>query len=99
MESHEIISVKVVLGKSLHPNWKRNMQVIQTDQGLYIDNIEGNQFGFFKDAAPGFNWAPFVGKTVNDIKIYNAQGYQWLNKKAQPSSPGFRELDPDSAPF
>lgn len=81
MDSHYIISVKIVQGKSLHPNWKSNMQIIQTDVGLYIDNIEGKQFGYFQDAEPGFNWSTYVGQQVRGLKIYNDHGYQWLNKR------------------
>lgn len=40
METHEIISVKIVLGQSLSPRWHNNMQIIETDKGTYIDNIE-----------------------------------------------------------
>lgn len=83
MESHYIISVKIVLGTSLNPGWKRgNMQIIQTDKGLYIDNVKGNQFGFFKDASPGYDWGEQVGNKVGGIRVFNDQGYQWLNKKS-----------------
>ncbi len=80
MENHFIISVKIVQGISLNPRWKSNMQVIQTDKGLYIDNIEGKQFGFFKDSAPGYSWSTVVGQQVSDIEIFYDHGYQWINK-------------------
>lgn len=81
METHKIISVKIVIGSSLRPNWRNNMQIIETDKGTYIDNLEGAQFGYFKDANPGYNWSSEVGRTVNNIKIYNHDNFKWLNKR------------------
>jgi hypothetical protein len=81
METHKIISVKIVTGASLSPRWRNNMQIIETDKGTYIDNIEGAQFGYFHDAKPGYAWASKVGQTVNDIKIYDYANFKWLNKQ------------------
>lgn len=81
METHEIISVKIVTGASLNPKWRNNMQVIETNKGTYIDNLEGAQFGFYNDANPGYNWSGMVGKTVSNVKIYQHSGFQWLNKR------------------
>ncbi len=81
METHEILSVKTVTGQSLNERWQNNMQIIETDQGTYIDNIEGAQFGYFHDAHPGYNWAAKVGQKVSGIKVYDHANYRWLNKQ------------------
>lgn len=81
MEIHKIISVEIVSGSSLNSRWRNDMQRIKTDKGTYIDNIEGVQFGFFKEANPGYNWSSMIGKTVRDIKIFSYGDYLWLNKK------------------
>lgn len=81
METHKIISVKIVTGSSLSSRWHNDMQVIETDKGSFIDNIIGTQFGYFKDANPGYNWASKIGGQVDNIKIYNHAGYKWLNKQ------------------
>jgi hypothetical protein len=81
METHEIISVKIVTGPSLNPKWRNNMQVIETDKGTYIDNLEGAQFGYFNDANPGYNWSAKVGQIVNNVKIYDHANFKWLNKR------------------
>ena len=39
MEEYEIISVRIVAGESLNPRWHTKMQIIETDKGIYIDNI------------------------------------------------------------
>jgi hypothetical protein len=80
MESHKIISVKIVSGSSLHQRWKSPMQFITTEQGEFIDNMPGKQFGFFAEANPGFDWQSRVGQTVSGIKIFHYSGYKWLNK-------------------
>ena len=37
MEKHKILSVKIVAGKTLKPEWNSNMQIIKTDKGEFID--------------------------------------------------------------
>ncbi len=81
METHKILSVKTVSGSSLSSRWRNDMQVIETDQGSYIDNIEGAQFGYFNDAKAGYNWASKIGQQIDNIKIYNHAGYKWINKQ------------------
>ncbi len=81
METHKIISVEIVSGSSLNNNWQNDMQKIETDKGSYIDNMEGGQFGFFKDANPGFDWSSKIGKTVEKIKVFHHGGFKWLNKQ------------------
>lgn len=76
METHEIISVKIVLGQSLSPKWHNNMQIIETNKGSYIDNIENVP----SNLTPGYNWSSFVGHKVSGIKVNNSSGYNWLNK-------------------
>ena len=80
MEKYKILSVKIVAGKTLKPEWNSNMQIIKTDKGEFIDNLPGKQHGFFKTAAPGFNWEPHIGKIVDGIRIFDYSGYKWLNK-------------------
>lgn len=81
LESHTIVSVVIVDGNKLKPNWKSPMQMITTDKGKYIDNMPGRQFGFLTGAKPGFNWEPTIGKSVAGIKVFNYAGYKWLNKQ------------------
>lgn len=81
LESHEIISVEIVSGSSLNSRWRDDMQMIITDKGTYIDNIEGAQFGFFEEAKPGFDWVSKIGQMVEDIKIFKHNNYMWLNKQ------------------
>ena len=80
MEKHKILSVKIVAGKTLKPEWNSNMQIIKTDKGEFIDNLPGKQHGFFKTAAPGFDWKANIGKTFDNIKVFNDSGYKWINK-------------------
>lgn len=79
METHEIISVKIVTGESLSPRWHNNMQVIETDKGTYIDNIE-NLSSAYDHLTPGYNWSSFVGQKVNGITVNDSAGFKWLNK-------------------
>ncbi len=72
MSSHKIISVKVVEGNVLESYWKNNMQEIETDKGKFIDT--------FSD---GFPWYNHVGEVVDDVKIYESKGYQWLKKTSE----------------
>ena len=81
METHKIISVKIVEGNTLNEKWKSPMQVIITDQGEYIDNMPGKQFGFFKDAGPGFDWKSCIGEKVSGIQIFKYSECDWLNKQ------------------
>lgn len=79
MERHKIISVVTVEGDTLYSGWNINMQVIVTDKGKYIDNVVGG----FRDQGPnpGYNWADYVGKTVDGIEILKSRGYLWLKKR------------------
>jgi hypothetical protein len=81
METHEIISVKIVKGSTLNKHWREKMQIVETDKGTYIDNYEGKQFGFFKEATPGFNWGSRVGERVDGIEIFQYEGHLWINKQ------------------
>ena len=76
METHEIISVKIVRGQSLNLKWRNNMQVIETDKGTYIDNIEQVP----SHLTPGYNWSSFVGQKVSGITVNVSSGFSWLNK-------------------
>ena len=76
METHEIISVKIVLGQSLSPKWRNNMQVIETNKGTYIDNIKNVP----SHLTPGYDWSSSVGQKVSGILVNNSSGFNWLNK-------------------
>jgi hypothetical protein len=80
METHKIISVDIVPGSTLNSKWRNKMQIIITDKGTYIDNIENAQFGF-PNAKPGFNWSSKIGETVQDIIIFYYGNFKWLNKQ------------------
>jgi hypothetical protein len=77
METHKIISVRIVPGRELNPRWKSSMQVIVTDKGKYIDNMPGISFSSY---SPGFDWSSNVGKTVCNIQIIHNSGHMWLNR-------------------
>lgn len=79
MNEYEIKSVKIVSGKSLNPRWNTPMQVIETDKGVFIDNLPKEQFGFFNVASPGYNWKSLVSKKVANVQIFHSRGYDWIN--------------------
>ena len=76
----KILYVKVVKGESLNPGWHTPMQVITTDKGEFIDNMPGNQFGYYKKANPGWDWNKEIGKNVSETKVIWDKGFCWLNK-------------------
>ena len=80
MGVYEIISVKIVKGSILSKGWYEKMQIVETNKGTFIDNYIGKQFGFFKDANPGFDWGSRVGERVDGIKIIAHENHQWINK-------------------
>lgn len=63
-----IKNVKIVPGKSLAPNWKRDMQVITTGSKEYIDNIP--MYG-------GHDWKNEIGKIIK-VEINQSSGYYWI---------------------
>jgi hypothetical protein len=67
----KIVNVTIVNGSSFRPNWRRDMQRIETDKGIFIDNIQ--RYG-------GFDWNSKKGEFVTDYKIIKSCGYSWLNK-------------------
>ena len=69
----KIINVSIVNGSSFPPNtWSRKMQKIETDKGMFIDNIPENK---------GFDWESKKGEFVTGYKINDSCGYRWLNKR------------------
>jgi len=55
-------------------NWKNPMQVIYTEKGLFIDNIEGKCFGKSNNIMwKGIDWEQHVRQTVK-ILIVNCVG-------------------------
>lgn len=81
LESHKILSVKVVQGDELNGHWKMSMQVITTDRGEYIDNMPGIRLGVPGFAKAGFDWASMNGERVDGVKVFSLSGYRWLNKQ------------------
>ncbi|MDP3010076.1 MAG: AAA family ATPase [Methylococcales bacterium] len=67
----KIVNVTIVNGSSFRPNWRRDMQRIETDKGIFIDNITKYN---------GFDWKSRIGEFVTDYKIIKSCGYNWLNK-------------------
>ena len=53
--------------------WKSSMQVIYTNKGLFIDNLEGRCFGQSNIMWEGINWKRHIGKEV-EIIIVNCIG-------------------------
>ena len=84
MSAHKIISVDVVRGSRLTAHWRNDMQRITTDQGKFIDNMPGKQFGFVghPNAHPGYDWAQCVGEVVHGANVIEHGDYKWLNKGA-----------------
>lgn len=78
MSTFKILSVEIVEGKTLKPNWHNPMQKIKTAEGEFIDNMPGKQFGYHRDAEPGFDWEQKINQTVQ-AKIINCDGLNWLN--------------------
>jgi hypothetical protein len=76
----KIISVDVVEGRTLKSNWKSQMQVVETDQGRFIDNMPGRKFSRLSYAEDGFDWSRHIGEVVKDCKIIRDSGYLWINK-------------------
>ena len=68
----KIISVETVSGRTLNKNWKSDMQVIETDNGEYIDNIP---YGGYQE---GHDWEDEIGNSV-EVSINNSRGYEWIN--------------------
>ena len=67
-----VIKVTIVKGSKFSPNnWRRDMQEIETDKGIFIDNLP--KYG-------GFDWKSKEGQKITDFKINDSRGYSWLNK-------------------
>lgn len=66
----EIRRVTIVPGADFNPYWRREMQRIETDRGVFIDNIPRNG---------GFDWTLEVGHIVIGFAINEANGHRWLN--------------------
>jgi len=80
MESHKIIDVKIVNGTIFeYLKWKGEMQIIITNQGIFIDNMPGKKFSY-GDIKPGYDWKSCVGKTISGIKIFRCGMFRLLNK-------------------
>ena len=75
----KILTVEI---KKIQPktagSWKSPMQVIETDEGVYIDNLPGTSFGPFPR---GHDWSKHIGKNIDNLntKIRHSSGYEWLN--------------------
>ncbi len=64
----KIITVTQEEGEKFCPTWKRDMQVIETDMGRYIDQL--SQDG-------GYDWQQETGKTV-ECHINKSKGHEWI---------------------
>lgn len=66
-----IISVIIVEGKSLNNNWNGKMQIIKTNEGDFIDNLPGKQYGEFYNpkSREGYDWAKEVGKDIDKVLV------------------------------
>ena len=74
VKKYKILYVKTVEGTQLNPYWKGEMQLIETDKGEYIDNLEGITYGGFK----GHNWKKEIGKTIS-AKVVESANRKWLH--------------------
>ncbi len=79
VDEYLIKSVKIVSGESLNSQWHNPMQVIETDNGTFIDNLPAKQFGFFGVANPGYDWTSLIGQKVKNVRIIWTSGYYWIN--------------------
>lgn len=77
----KIISVKIVSGWTLNSNWKRQMQIVKTTEGDFIDNLPGNHFGHFKNSDPGYNWESLIGQSVYIDIIILDSNQAWINTR------------------
>jgi len=73
IQKFKIISVEIVEGNILNTHWKGKMQIITTDKGKFIDNLEGITYGGFK----GHNWVEEIGKTIS-AKVVKSANQEWL---------------------
>jgi len=64
-------------------NWESPMQVIYTEKGLFIDNIEGKCFGKYNIKWEGIDWKQHIGKTV-EILIVNCVGKEITSLSFKP---------------
>jgi hypothetical protein len=60
--------------------WKHQMQILYTNNGLYIDNSEGKCFrrGCSGFTWEGINWEKYMGKTV-EIIVVDCVGNELVN--------------------
>jgi len=76
MNRYKIISVEIKAGSSFERGWKSSMQKIQTDKGVFIDNMLGKSFGGWI----GHNWSNEIAQTVIANEVTHS-GYKWLEFK------------------
>lgn len=76
----KILKIEIIEGKKLYTKWKSKMQLITTDQGIFIDNLynENHSNGIY---ANGYNWK--IGEEYNDgeyeINTDQKTDCLWLN--------------------
>lgn len=71
----EIKKVEIVRGKDLKANWQSDMQKIETNQGLFIDNMPGIKKNI--NSPEGFDWKTVEGRKIKAKFVFNSD-YNWL---------------------
>jgi len=71
----EILNITRKLIQPLRGKWWSKMQILETDQGTFIDNLPGQSF---TTAWKGQNYK--LG-TYQFEKIVDSQGHKWLQPK------------------
>ena len=91
-----IQKVNIVPGNKIYPSWKNSMQIIETNKGTFIDNLENTTIGGFP---MGFDWTKIEGEFLETAGIiYSKNGInfhyikhpekikQWENNNIQVSN-------------
>ena len=79
----EIKSVKFVKASVFRSNWKGMLQIIDTQEGMFLDNDIEETYQMRNQIILGYNWSKEVGKTLYNGKDYIVKihdGLPWLKR-------------------
>lgn len=86
LEGITIEAVVIVPGITLNDYWKRDMQIITTDRGKYIDNVVEHG---------GYDWMACIDTVVYNTKVNRGKDFAWLNKKSySDDKSGWKDITP-----
>lgn len=76
-----IESVKLVSGIPFNSRWTNKIQLIQTDEGEFIDSLPNTDYKINRHGKPGYDWTLEIGKElVKNIDFHTVDNshYIWL---------------------